>query len=96
MKEAELQAIKERADAATEGPWEYDDKGDNCINAPGFEVCTDIMWYDAEFIAAARQDVPKLLAEVERLKSKIETYESIAQECDYYGILGEMEGELYD
>jgi hypothetical protein len=69
LTQSELGAIRKRAEAASSGPWEWDEKGD-CIDAPGFEVCVDLMGYDAEFIANARQDVPALLAEVERLQAE--------------------------
>jgi regulator of replication initiation timing len=48
----ELDVIRKRAEAATPGPW--------------FAEAANTA--DAEFIAHARQDVPKLLAEIERLK----------------------------
>lgn len=71
----ELQAIRARAEAATEGPWMYD-VTDNVMNsdAPNYKempvIAEDFPFKpDAEFIAASREDVPKLLAEVERLKS---------------------------
>lgn len=56
---ARLGEIRERVAAATEGPWEH---GDRQFTA-GDQA-------DAEFIAHAREDVPWLLAEVERLTAE--------------------------
>lgn len=82
-----LEPIKAREAAATAGPWtldepyEVDDKGTRItfINGPEW-------WYDggliesqadAAFIASARSDVPALVAEVERLRERIEFLESV-------------------
>ena len=73
----ELQAIKERAEKATPGPWKWTDK--HLIPEVGREA---VVWgnfngearaedHDAEFIAASRQDIPKLLAEIERLQAEV-------------------------
>jgi hypothetical protein len=77
----DLTAIRKRAESATEGPWEWDESS-NCIDAPGFEVCIDAMNHDAEFIAHARQDVPALIAEVERLRESLEEIADI-DDWDY-------------
>lgn len=73
----DLAAIRERAAAATEGPWTWAshttadgdewavfDPADHALasNRDGWAP-------DAEFIAHAREDVPALLAEVERLRA---------------------------
>ena len=50
----DLEAIKARATAATEGPWEWDD--------PTI----------GQFLAHAREDIPALLAEVERLRGQLD------------------------
>jgi hypothetical protein len=72
----ELKAIEARANAATPGPWKAEGD-DECIlyvrAANGHTVVTtDSGVYttdeDAIFIAAARTDVPKLVAEVRRLR----------------------------
>lgn len=82
------------------------------------EMESNEQWDNAKFIAHARQDIPNLIAEVERLQgaldykrgligwyrhkaeqfaekterlqAKLSTYESLAQENDYYAILDEM------
>ena len=77
----DLQAIIARAEATTAGPWTVDVRPAKPEAAmvvrnfeffgPQFEIVTmDIATDDAEFIAHARTDIPKLLAEVERLQNK--------------------------
>lgn len=74
----ELEAIKARVEAATPGPWV--DMGDtfyeSVCSVPGLHtgvtpICMDPEGddrpQDRAFIAAAREDVPALVAEVERL-----------------------------
>ncbi len=75
-----LDEIKARCDAATEGPWSA--KGgftsDPMIEVYGQTVFINPdldgdpiqpeVWADVEFIAAAREDVPWLVSEVERLE----------------------------
>lgn len=83
MTDLDLEAIRGRADAATPGPWWAWDRGVGWHIAVGPGVDdrgrpdrllpegerTDIdRREDAEFIAAARQDVPALVAELERLQ----------------------------
>lgn len=69
----ELQAIKEREEMASSGPWKLTiaRDGNFAISNEGSPeyVATYLYERDAEFIAAARQDIPKLVAEVERLQS---------------------------
>ena len=86
-----LDEIKARADAATEGPWSA--KGgftsDPMIEVYGQTVFINPdldgdpiqpeVWADVEFIAAAREDVPWLVSEVERLERwKAEALEVIS------------------
>lgn len=84
MNEQELQAIKERMNSADSGFWiaEHSEWPGNSnlqywvnsteLDGDGLCACVDIK--DAEFIAHARQDVPKLVAEVERLRKALEYY----------------------
>ena len=74
----ELTQIKERAEKATRGKWSFvpiDDSleyfivGEDGNEAVASEV---FMINDAAFIAHAREDIPKLLAEVESLRKEIE------------------------
>lgn len=76
MTEDELKAIRERADKATPGPWvggdgEYDDvcaaipnSNDNAV----YLIIECMYKNDVSFVAHARQDIPALVAEVERLQ----------------------------
>ena len=82
MTEQELTAIEERATAATMGPWDGA-KNSGVVSKhtrdPVFETgcgcCTDkaLSAEDAAFIAAARVDVPALIAEVRRLRALVES-----------------------
>ena len=56
--------IRERCDKASEGPWV-----ECSLVVHGLRPC------DAKFIAHSRQDVPDLLAEVERLRAENEVLE---------------------
>jgi hypothetical protein len=86
MKRDELDTIRERADAATQGAtpeWYMDEdyKGTVRCAWSGDLIAQCIPTEaDAEFIAHAREDIPKLLAEVERLKhialELLDNYES--------------------
>jgi hypothetical protein len=83
----ELAAIRERVDAATPGPWESfvegrdHTSGADFIRTGGFrDDCPDIYVQhesrpappnDLDFIAHARQDIPRLLGEVERLRREL-------------------------
>ena len=77
MTEQELTAIEGRANAATLGPWEGKEnigmvsKHDACdtVFETGCGCCTenDLSAENAAFIAAARVDVPALIAEVRKL-----------------------------
>lgn len=79
-----LNEIRERADKATPGPWIAPGPerpevvaGDVRIADCEWLAQTDGEWaqmdLDAKFIAAARQDVPDLLAEIDRLKALVQT-----------------------
>ena len=79
----ELQAIRARAERASKGRWNVNvsvDYCDNCKN--GYEIVQSELFLapivaelndadNAVFIAHAREDVPKLVAEVERLREAI-------------------------
>jgi len=81
MTQADRDAIRKRADAASKGPWtaetqqssvwSADDKQvAGCMSRPGCGMLWDkkVIQANADFIAAAREDVPALLDEVKRLK----------------------------
>jgi len=70
----ELDAMEARADAATRGPWDYFSKFVTVILGGDFDVILSEMHTQFDkyeengvFIAAARSDVPRLVAEVRRL-----------------------------
>ena len=73
----DLEAIKARAGAATPGPWATGQRGEiyregDRVTDPTLPDITVVpamvlVRPDMEFIAAAREDVPALVAEVERL-----------------------------
>ena len=85
MKESEIHAIKARCEAATPGPWDSEDceyifakvKG----GRPNGEGIALFSCYtnrqatngkaDANFAAHAREDIPRLVAEVEKLRTAL-------------------------
>ena len=78
-----LQAMRERADKATAGPWfadfdKRDDGADQVItqNVTIAFIATPLESYrnDAVFIAASRTDVPALLDLIETLAEALERY----------------------
>lgn len=82
--EERLQEIEERCAAATPGPWYVDGCYSSNTNirteGPGWPLCSmsslrENRMENAIFIAHARADVPALVAEVWRLKAKIEEIE---------------------
>ena len=83
LTDEELQAIKDRCAAATRGPWrsyiegrDHTSGSDFIMTGEGSDRGEDIELSsatkaDQDFIAHARQDVPRLLAEVERLRRQL-------------------------
>jgi hypothetical protein len=76
LSEEYLTEIKNRCDQATPGPWKsYVEKrdgisGSDFIMTMGEDIyLTGATTADQDFIAHARQDIPTLLAEIERLKA---------------------------
>ncbi len=76
MKDEELLAIRQRAENATAGPWKAFIEGrdmqcgSSFIQTQGEDIeLIGATEADYDFIANARQDIPKLLDEIERLKS---------------------------
>ena len=91
----EIEAIRERCEKATPGPW-HPDKYPEYIWGPKAQMVGDFQAEDllpgavmrmrgvgaklpikenADFIAHARTDIPKLLAEIDRLKGELEKSE---------------------
>lgn len=79
MTKDENEAIRKRVERATKGPWSngyelvmrWSEERER--NETVAECVHDRAMEDSEFIAAARQDVPALLAEVDRLKAIAES-----------------------
>ena len=75
----DLDAIKARCEAATQGPWKVAEPGYRVArdDGTGFLVASTFMATDsrdlpdATFIAHARTDVPALVAEVDRLRAEL-------------------------
>lgn len=86
MTDLDLTAIKKRIEAASAGPWTAADDGLVWATRLGDPVSGSVEIEDAEFIAAARTDIPALVAEVERLRRllgppdmpTVDSYESMA------------------
>ena len=81
MSELDLDAIRARCDAATRGPWTYDEAGYVDVGLPrsrsiaiGIEIDATAK-SDGDFIAHARTDIPALLAHIEELAERALTAE---------------------
>ena len=90
MTQERLDEIQEREAKATEGPWGVDGPaqcgpGDSLavyhVEDGGTVAYVQPSWDDAEFIAHAREDIPALLAEVERLSRRNEDLEYVAAQA---------------
>jgi hypothetical protein len=80
MTTAELEAIRARCDAATPGPWKSFVEGRDHTSGNSFIMTgktgsrsNDIELSgatveDQDFVAQARQDIPRLIDEIERLR----------------------------
>lgn len=75
LSEQELAEIRLRCERATLGPWKSyvegreEMSGSDFIMTGGEDIyLTGATTADQDFIAHARQDIPRLLAEIERLK----------------------------
>lgn len=64
----EIARLRDLCERATDGPWEYAGYGLVMSKEYDAKVCHQATRGDAEFIAAARDALPKLLDEVERLQ----------------------------
>ncbi len=85
--DTELEAMAERVDAASNAPWQSFVEGrdhmggDNFIRIGGLDDDKADMYVsrdtvpasnaDLDFIASARQDLPRLIAEVKRLRREL-------------------------
>jgi len=85
MNSDQLNAIKERAEKATPGPWVIEESRYGSYNAVSVDTNYDfpacLMKLDnALFVTKAREDIPQLVAEVDRLQSELE---SAVEHADY-------------
>lgn len=95
-----LEAIKAREAAATKGPWtvEYQDDGSSGIyggDIHGF-LYFGFNSPDSAFVCSAREDIPDLVAEVERLRAdydRLNDFEQ-TQSAKLLARVGEMERQL--
>jgi len=83
LSDAELDEIEARARAATPGPWtsfvegrDHQSGSDFIMTGPDTNRGEDIELLgataaDQDFIAASRQDVPRLVAEIRRLRKQL-------------------------
>ena len=95
MTEERFAEIRGREKAATQGPWR-----DECVIGRRKEIETfhtirdkdgaivDVLpisaYHDAAFIAHARQDIPALLDEVERLRAENEVLEKALEDLGFF------------
>lgn len=96
----DIEAIKQRADAATPGPWSS--KRETTVELFGDPV---VLWGDggycfvtqptAEFIAHARTDVPVLIAYVSRLEAAVKVARRFANGQGRSAHLSESEWAIY-
>ncbi|MCR5226187.1 MAG: hypothetical protein K6E27_03110 [Eubacterium sp.] len=77
ISDKKLIEIRKRADSATKGPWKayVEDRdfqaGSSFIQTQGEDIeLIGATEADYDFIANARQDIPKLLDEIERLRGE--------------------------
>jgi hypothetical protein len=97
MEQNQLDEIRERCDAATPASWRVGDgnekdlwNGENVVIIDGRVICQRSIcnsiyekqtYADIKFIAHAREDIPALLDEVERLKSEYDAVISDFENC---------------
>lgn len=81
LTDEELQAIRERVEKATAGPWQIGKQSPNGLNnvgtMDGLLTAQTTDESNASFIAHAREDIPKLLAEIERLRGRLEYAQAV-------------------
>jgi hypothetical protein len=88
----ELAAIRERVDAAASGPWEYE-PGFCVVSSPASSqggIAYDMRDADAYFIAAARTDIPRLLATLDAYRAIVEAVAICEAVQMPHGVKGDM------
>jgi hypothetical protein len=78
LSQHDLDEIKARCDRATAGPWKSYIEGREAMSGSDFIMTAGEDIYlagatrdDQDFIAHARQDIPRLIGETERLRSEL-------------------------
>ena len=66
-----LAEIAARVEAASKGPWKLCEDYSDVLDGDGHQILSHFHDADGQFTAHARQDVPALLAEVQRLKAAL-------------------------
>jgi uncharacterized small protein (DUF1192 family) len=93
MTREQLDAIRARVEAATPGPWKAERW---CSNNPSVAEAWGLngmrTFADAVFCGHAREDVPALLAEVERLTAEVES--KTGQNVALMGMNGRLQQEV--
>ena len=104
-----LDEIQDRADRATEGPWEaYSvpasrrEAGYSAVEVSDTEVQVTRdagSWFDADFIARARDDVPRLVAALRAVLGahtpiEVEPSDTLCRECSFQLPSGRYLGKL--
>src|SRR5690625_3404239 len=81
----EITVIRERADKAVYAPWRIGKQSPNGLynvgSTDGLLTAQTTNEANAAFIAHARQDIPKLLAEIERLREKLGEADSLLSDA---------------
>ncbi len=90
MKQEQLNAIKERVAKASHGPWMVIEN--EFVHSISSVIAAVSKITDVDFIAHAREDVPALIEEVERLKRENEGL-VIDRECAISNITNEFLNE---
>ncbi|MGW7786008.1 hypothetical protein [Streptomyces tricolor] len=67
----DLDAIRDRLDAATEGPWQRSEDYSDILTPEGDHLASYFKAADGELIAHAPEDIARLLAEVRRLRAEL-------------------------
>jgi len=84
MTPEQLAAIRARADAATDGPWNATTDPSHfdfdCVDSSEWSMYVERRC-DRDFIAHARADIPALLDEVRRLQGQVEALASLVKEA---------------
>ncbi|MCP1354597.1 hypothetical protein [Aneurinibacillus migulanus] len=92
LKPDELREIAERERKATPGPWQYSYEWYEVQAGKNVAITERTTGYvDGKFIAAARTDIPRLLAHIEAQQAEIERYKTALER-----ICGNEPDSLYD